>query len=67
MTSIMVKIKLIKNHVAGRVGDVIETTKDKANYLIRVGVATDFKGSVEEPNRKPKTVKKPTKKKDAKG
>lgn len=63
----MVKIKLIKDQIMGKAGDVVEATKERANYLIRVGAAAEVKAAVSKPKTKPKTVKKPTKKKDAKG
>ena len=33
------KIKLLKNHLDNIVGEVIEVSKERGNYLIRVGVA----------------------------
>ena len=63
----MVKIRLTKDQAMGKSGDVVETSKERANYLIRVGVATEYKEPAK-PKTKPKTVKKPAKKKkDAKG
>ena len=39
----MAKVELLKNHVGNKKGDVIEVTKDRANYLQRVGAAKEFK------------------------
>lgn len=37
------KIKLLKNHVLGKQGDIIETNYHRAKYLIAVGVAVEQK------------------------
>ena len=63
----MVKIKLTKDQVMGKAGDVVEATKERANYLVKVGAAIEHKEPAK-PKSKPKTVRKPAKKKkDAKG
>lgn len=46
----MIKIKLLKDHVLGKAGDVIEETEEKVNYLVRCNVA-----EVIEDKPKPKT------------
>ena len=33
------KIKLLKNHLDNITGEVVEVNNERANYLIRVGVA----------------------------
>lgn len=45
------KIKLLKDHVLGKAGDVIEETEEKAKYLVRCNVAE----VVTEDKPKPKT------------
>lgn len=45
------KIKLLKNHLDKTTGEVIEVNIERANYLIRVGVA-----EVKQ-EKKPKTKK----------
>lgn len=62
----MVKIKLTKDQIMGKAGDVVDATKERVNYLIRVGSAIEYKEPAK-PKTKPKTVKKPAKKKNAKG
>lgn len=45
------KIKLLKNHVLGKQGDIIKTNYHRAKYLIAMGVALEqkqTKGDVEE-------------------
>ncbi len=45
------KIKLLKNHVLGKQGDIIKTNYHRAKYLIAMGVAVEqkqTKGDVEE-------------------
>lgn len=37
------KIKLLKNHVLGKQGDIVETNYHRAKYLISVGVALEQK------------------------
>ena len=37
------KIKLLKNHVLGKQGDIIETNYHRAKYLIAMGVALEQK------------------------
>ena len=37
------KIKLLKNHVLGKQGDIIEPDYDTAKYLIKMGVAIEQK------------------------
>ena len=37
------KIKLLKNHVLGKQGDVINPDYDTAKYLIKMGVALEQK------------------------
>lgn len=54
------KIKFLKNHVAGKAGDVVSLSDERANYLIRVGVASAHVA----PKPKPKPRKK---KSNAKG
>ena len=44
------KIKLLKNHLDNITGEVIEVSKDRANYLINCGVAAEVKQE-----KKPKT------------
>jgi hypothetical protein len=39
----MMKIKLLKNHVLGKQGDVINPDYDTAKYLIKMGVALEQK------------------------
>lgn len=61
------KIKLLKNHELGERGTVIEVSEDRANYLIRCGVAGEdknFKVNLETKDEKPPIKKrKPRKKK----
>lgn len=37
------KIKLLKNHVLGKQGDIVETNYHRAKYLIKMGVALEQK------------------------
>ena len=37
------KIKLLKNHVLGKQGDIVETNYHRAKYLIAMGVALEQK------------------------
>lgn len=37
------KIKLLKNHVLGKQGDIIKTNYHRAKYLIAMGVALEQK------------------------
>lgn len=37
------KIKLLKNHVLGKQGDIIKTNYHRAKYLIAMGVAIEQK------------------------
>ena len=37
------KIKLLKNHVLGKQGDIIKTNYHRAKYLIAMGVALEHK------------------------
>ena len=37
------KIKLLKNHVLGKQGDIVETNYHRAKYLIDMGVALEQK------------------------
>lgn len=39
----MMKIKLLKNHVLGKQGDIVETNYHRAKYLISMGVALEQK------------------------
>ena len=39
----MMKIKLLKNHVLGKQGDIIKTNYHRAKYLIAMGVALEQK------------------------
>lgn len=50
------KLKLRKDHVLGKAGDVIEVDKDRANYLIRCAVAEVV--TEDKPKPKAKTKKK---------
>ena len=45
------KIKLLKNHVLGKQGDIVKTNYHRAKYLVAMGVAIEqkqTKGDVEE-------------------
>lgn len=52
------KIKLLKDHVLGKAGDVIEETVEKANYLVRCNVAEVVSGDKPAPKHKAKSKKK---------
>lgn len=39
----MAKVELTRDHVLGKKGDKVEVSKDRANYLQRVGAAKEFK------------------------
>ena len=39
----MMKIKLLKNHVLGKQGDIVKTNYHRAKYLIAMGVALEQK------------------------
>ena len=39
------KIKLLKNHVLGKQGDIVKTNYHRAKYLIAMGVALEQKQS----------------------
>jgi hypothetical protein len=39
----MIKIKLLKNHVLGKQGDIVKVNYHRAKYLIAMGVALEQK------------------------
>lgn len=62
------KVKLLKDHVLGNKGDIIDCDYERAQYLVRCGVADvetkDITVVYDTVDEKPKTVKrKPRKKK----
>lgn len=59
------RIKLIKDHVLGGGGVVVEVEQGRANYLISVGAGEEYVEQKPKPAAKKKA--KPRKKKDAEG
>lgn len=51
------KIKFMKNHVAGKAGDVVSLSDDRANYLIRAGVASAHVAPKPKPRKKKSNAK----------
>ena len=53
------KIDLIKDHVLGKKGDIVNVSQPRGDYLIRMGVAEKHvaKVEVEEEEEKPKPKK----------
>lgn len=51
------KIKFLKNHVAGKAGDVVSLSDERANYLIRAGVASAHVAPKPKPKPKPRKKK----------
>lgn len=59
------KVKLLKNILVGRVNDIVELPYDRANYLIRIGAALEWKQTgeaVDMVETVKKVAKKPVKK-----
>lgn len=54
------KVKLLKDHDGNKSGDTIEVTPERANYLVKYGVAKYYKDMVVKPGpvSKPKADKK---------
>lgn len=46
------RVKLLKDHLGRKAGDVIDTTTERANYFIRTGVAETEIGKKEDQGSK---------------
>ena len=57
MNDNMKKVKLNKDHVLGKKGDVLDVPAPKANYLIRCGVAEEQKIKEKKDGAKPSSSK----------